>query len=80
MLAKAILYIVALVHLAEFSPRVKYFIIETQDIGKTKLGVKKENNKELEDNWETKQEMEGDDYAENSEEHLKPKLTKQGRK
>ena len=79
MLAKAILYIVALVHLAEFSPRVKYFLIETLDTGETKLGVNKENNKELEDNWKTKQEMEGDDYAENDEEHLKPKMTKQGK-
>ena len=80
MLTKAILCIVAVVHFAEFSPRVKYFIIETQDIGKTKLGGKKDNNKELEDNWETKQGMEGDNYAENDEEHLKPKMTKQGRK
>ena len=80
MLTKAILCIVAVVHIAEFSPRVKYFIIETQDIGKTKLGVKKDNDIEIKDNWETKQEMDGDDYAENDEEHLKPKMTKHGRK
>ena len=70
----------AVVHFAEFSPRVKYFIIETQDIGKTKLGVNKENDIEIEDNWKTKQEIAGDDYAENDVEHLKPKMTKQGRK
>ena len=78
MLAKALLCIAAAIHYTQMAPKGKYFLIETQDKGKTgdDRGVKDENDLQWsDDNGGVTEE---NDLSLTAEDTPKPMMTKEG--